>query len=66
MAFLKILTDGLMGFALFFTIIFIVKLFLFLTGISNTLNIEVMDIYHSAFGFLFALNQFTRRILSKS
>jgi hypothetical protein len=65
MTFLKIITDGLMGFAFFFTVIFIIKLFMFLLGISHSLDIEVMDIYHSAFGFLFTLNHYTQRILRK-
>lgn len=63
---LNYISTGLMGFALFFSIILLIKLFYFILGFSHSLNIELIDIYHSLFGLLFVFNSFARRIIKKS
>lgn len=59
----KIFTDGLRGFAVIFSIILTVKMFLFLIGVTESLNIEVMDIYNSSVGFiLIVITTYTRSL----
>lgn len=59
----RFFTDGLRGFAVVFSIILAVKMFLFLIGVAESLNIEVMDIYHSTVGFiLIIINTYTRSL----
>lgn len=65
MTFTKILHNGFRGFAIFFSTIFAIKLFLYLIGITNKLNIEALDDYQSFIGFaLFTLHIFTKKVLN--
>lgn len=64
MSFTKIITDGFRGFAVFFSIILVIKSLLFTIDVTNTFSIEVMDVYHSSLGLvLFILNTYSRNLL---
>jgi hypothetical protein len=59
----KIATDALTGFSIFFSIILSIKLFLYLIGNSYTLEVDIMDLYHSSIGsVLFIVNNIIRSI----
>lgn len=62
MNFRRIMTDGLIGFAVFFTIIIAINISLYLFDFSKTINIEVTDLYHSLLGsILYVLNGFANK-----
>ncbi|MCB0730335.1 MAG: hypothetical protein KDC88_04815 [Ignavibacteriae bacterium] len=64
MKFIKLVTNGLWGFAVFFSVILFTKLFLYISNISISLNIEVIDLYHSLVGMvLFILASMSKQII---
>jgi len=65
MDFTKIITDGLRGFAIFFSISLVVELFRFSVGISNSFSIDIIDFYNSLLEIvLFILVSITKDLIS--
>lgn len=52
--FINPLTSGIMGFAVFFSLIFFTKLFSYLFGISDIIGFGINDLILSLTGFVFA------------
>ncbi len=64
MIFIKYLNTSLKGFAVFFSIIVVLKFSSFFFGFSKTANFEVMDIYQSFIGsVLFILSSFSKKFV---
>jgi len=62
---IKFLNISLRGFAIFFSIIVVLKFSTFFLGFSNTVNFEVMDIYQSFIGsVLFILGSLSKKFVS--
>lgn len=62
----KIITNGLRGFALFFSLTIIVEFFRFTVGLTNGFNIEIMDFYNSLLGIvLFMLVTITKHLIGE-
>lgn len=60
----QILTNGLRGFAIFFSVTLFVELFRFLVGMTNSFNIGIMDFYTSLLGIiLFILISLTQHLI---
>ena len=61
---MKLLNTGLLGFAIFFSIILCIKLTVYLFSDTIIFNIETMDVYHSIFGSaLFILNSAAKKYI---
>ena len=60
----KSIVSGLRGFAVFFSIILIIKFLSYSINLTVSLNIEIIEIYQSLIGFvLFFMNDSIKRII---